>query len=106
MPTFRISWSRFRNRETSRSSRKLYDKRLWFLFLAFFLVLALMAPLLSFVFGRTMGINTFICNQDKVYRETLIAGDLSQEGMQQARLTLLNPFTAKTLFTSPNRVDP
>jgi hypothetical protein len=76
--------SRFRNRETSRHSRKSYDKRPWFLVLGFFVVLAILGPLLPFLFGRIVGIETFVRNQRNVYREVLIAGDLSSGDVRRA----------------------
>jgi len=76
MPAVYILRSRFENREASRSSRKSHEsvpsrlplcafshyssKRPWSLFLVFFMVLATLAPLLPFLFGRIMGIETFV----------------------------------------------
>jgi len=76
MPALYIFRSRFRNRETSRHSRKSYEfvpgsspalrlltlhsKRPWFLVLGFFLVLAILGPLLPFLFGRIVGIEAFV----------------------------------------------
>jgi len=71
-----------------------YSKRPWTLFLGFFVVLAILGPLLPFIFGRIIEIRVFLRvratnlllafpysgqNQRKVYREVLVAGDLSQE---------------------------
>ena len=71
------------------------SKRPWSLFLGIFIILAFLGLLLPFLFGRIMVIETFISvcatdlppyislnfaqNQRKVYREVLIAGDLSKE---------------------------
>ena len=68
--------SRFGNRVTSRCSRKSNEsvprssfarvfshccsKRPWSLFLAFFVVLAVLGPLLPFLFGRVIDIKTFV----------------------------------------------
>ena len=76
MPAFHIFRSRFGNQETTRrphtshesvSYRLLlctfsrhYSKRPWFLFLTFFVVLATLSPLLPFLFGRIMEIETFV----------------------------------------------
>ena len=77
MPAFHIFRSRFRNLETSRRSRKSYEsvprlffllrpfshccsKRPWSLFLGFFIVLAILAPLLPFLFGRIVEIRVFV----------------------------------------------
>lgn len=79
-----------------------YSKRPWSLFLGFFVVLAILSPLLPFLFGRIMVIETFlrVCrttnpplfsifltseqNQRTTYGEVLIAGDLSQEDVNRA----------------------
>jgi len=76
MPALYIFRSRLRNGGTSRRSRKSYEsvldrllfrafsrccsKRPWSLFLAFFVILAILAPLLPFLFGRIMRIETFV----------------------------------------------
>ena len=70
----------------------------------FFIVLAILGPLLPFLFGRIMVIETFprVCttnlplyifltseqNQRAAYREVLIAGDLSQEDVNRATAQL------------------
>jgi len=76
MSAFHIFRSRFGNRGTARQSRKTYEfvpdclplcafshrysKRPWSLFLGFFVILAILAPLSPFLFGRIMVIETFI----------------------------------------------
>ncbi|KAF9645600.1 hypothetical protein BDM02DRAFT_490337 [Thelephora ganbajun] len=88
LPALRILLSRFGNRETARYSRRSYDKRPWSLFLGLFIVLATLGPLLPFLFGRIMEIETFARNQRVVYREVLIAGDLSQDDVNRATAQL------------------
>jgi hypothetical protein len=88
LPAFRIFLSRFGNRETARCSRKSYDKRPWSIFIGFFIVLAILGPLLPFLFGRIMVIETFVRNQRRAYREVLIAGDLSQDDVDRANAQL------------------
>jgi len=117
LPALWILLSRLRSRETARDSRRSYEfvsdhplfhtisyscsKRPWSLFLGLFIVFAVLVPLLPFLFGRIMVIETFVrvrvinlslpCafliseqNQRNVYREVLIAGDLSQEDVDRA----------------------
>jgi hypothetical protein len=62
----------------------LHSKRPWFLVLGFFVVIAILGPLLPFLFGRIVGIETFVHNQRNVYREVLIAGDLSMGDVRRA----------------------
>ena len=81
------------------------SKRPWSLFLGFFVVLATLAPALNFLFGRIIVIDAFVSvratdlpsflysliieqNQRTTYREVLIAGDLSQEDLDQATVQL------------------
>jgi len=69
--------------------------------LGFFIVLAILGPMLPFLFGRIMDIQTLVrvrttdlplpCvflifeqSQSKTYREVLIAGDLSQGDVDRA----------------------
>jgi hypothetical protein len=87
----------FRSRTISYSC----SKRPWSLFVGLFLVLGVLGPLLPFLFGRIMIIDTFIRvraagsplsfafltfeqNQRKEYREVLISGDLSQDDVGRA----------------------
>jgi len=76
VPAFHILRYRFGNQEASRSSRKSYEsvpissrasplltfysKRPWTMFLGFFVILAILSPLLPFLFGRIMDIETFV----------------------------------------------
>ena len=77
------------------------SKRPWSLFIGLFTILALLGPLLPFLFGRIMIIDTFVRvrakdsqlrssllileqNKRETYREILIAGDLSQEDVNNA----------------------
>jgi len=120
LPALRILLSRLGNREMARNSRRSYEfvfrsspvphnliflyscsKRPWSLFLGLFIVLAVLVPMLPFLFGRIMVIETYVRvrvtdlppsrasltseqNQRNVYREVLIAGDLSQEDVDRA----------------------
>ena len=77
------------------------SKRPWSLFIGFFIILAILGPMLPFLFGRIMVIETLVrvCatdlplhhaflmfkkSQRMVYREILIAGDLSQHDVDLA----------------------
>ena len=76
MSAFHIFRSRFGNRETARRSRKSYEyaphrlllclfsccssKQPWSLYLGFFTLLAILGPMLSFLFGRIMVIKTVV----------------------------------------------
>ena len=78
--------------------------RPWSLFVGFFVILAILGPLLPFLFGRIMEIKTFVRvrarprfflhpliseqNQRRAYREVLIAGDLSQDDVARATAQL------------------
>lgn len=52
--------------------------------MVFFLVLAILGPTLPFLFGRIMIIQIFNQNQRMMYREVLIAGDLSPDDVSRA----------------------
>jgi len=76
LPAFHVFQSRFWNRKTARRSRESYEsvprlpplrafshfysKRPWTLFLGFFVVLAILGPLLPFLFGRIVEIKPFV----------------------------------------------
>jgi hypothetical protein len=81
------------------------SRRHWSLFIGFFIALATLGPMLPFLLGRIMDIETFVCvritvlplslaflsfeqNQHMVYSEVLIAGDLSQEDVDRATAQL------------------
>ena len=76
MPALHIIWSRFRNRGADRRSRNSYEcvtrsssatlfshcrsKRPWSLFLGLFAILAILGPMLPFIFGRIIVIETSV----------------------------------------------
>ena len=94
---------------------RCFSKRPWSLFLVFFVVIAILAPLLPFIFGRIVAIETFVSvrvtypppfwyslnfeqNKRKVYREVLIAGDLSKEDVRRVETRGWFFLTGRTSF--------
>ena len=84
------------------------SKRPWSLYLGFFVVLAILAAMLPFLFGRIVVIETFVRvrvitwfilnsltfeqSQRKVYREILVAGDLSEKDVHRAEILVQDYF--------------
>lgn len=92
--------SPFFSRPLSHVTSHFCSKRPWSLFIGLFLVLAILGPLLPFLFGRIMIIETFTRvraaapslyivltfeqNQRTTYHEVLVTGDLSQDDVSRA----------------------
>ncbi|KAK0494191.1 hypothetical protein EDD18DRAFT_363264 [Armillaria luteobubalina] len=63
-PAFRLLWSRFMYRGTTRRERQNYDKRPWSLAILFFLLNVILAASLTFILGRIDNISTSISHSE------------------------------------------
>ncbi|KNZ77671.1 hypothetical protein J132_04490 [Termitomyces sp. J132] len=85
----RLLWNRTMHPATAQRSRQDYDQRPWSLFIAFFLLLVLVAGTLPFILGRLINIDSNLIHQRERYEEISIKGDNSDTDI--ARASQLKP---------------